>query len=241
MTVRRDLGALESEGLVRRLVGGRAAMIDLPNREPALADRFTHQHGTKAHIGRAVADLIAPNEVLFLDGGTTALAVARALRLAGAHHTILTRSLLIAAEFVEHPEVEVFLLGGRLRSSEMATSNSFRTNDLMHYNIDTYVMGISGVHPTRGLTDYDPDESADKRRALACAHRTVLVADASKLGKVFLSRVAGVDAVDILATDAGADSNYLDQLSTSLSVVVASDTSARTRPPAAENWRRTDA
>ena len=141
------------------LVGGRAVMVDPKGREPALSARADSRHGTKAHIGRVAADLIAADEVVFFDGGSTALAIARALRGSRKALTVLTRSLLVAAELAEEPDIEIFVLGGRLNPSEMVTSSSTTADDLKHYNVDTYVMGISGVHPTRGLTDYDPDES----------------------------------------------------------------------------------
>lgn len=202
MTIRRDLEALEEDGVVRRLVGGRAVIVDPKSLEPALSARADTAFETKAHIGRAVAELIADDEVVFFDGGSTALAVAHALRGSGKTLTVLTRSLLVAGELAKEPEVEIFLLGGRVKSSEMVTTSSTMADDLRHYNVDTYVMGISGVHPTRGLTDYDPDESVGKRLALERADRVVLAFDHSKLGRVLMSRVAGLEDVDVIVTDA---------------------------------------
>lgn len=202
MTIRRDLEALEEDGVVRRLVGGRAVMVDPKGVEPELSARADTAHETKAHIGRAVVDLIADDEVVFFDGGSTVLAVAHALRGTGKALTVLTRSLLIAAELAHEPSIDIFLIGGRMKPSEMVTTSSTMADDLRHYNVDTYIMGISGVHPTRGLTDYDPDESAGKRLALERADRVILAFDHSKLGRVLMSRVAGLEDVDVVVTDA---------------------------------------
>lgn len=220
MTIRRDLEALEIDGVVRRLVGGRAVMVDPKNREPSLSARADAEHDMKAHIGQAVADLISDDEVVFFDGGSTVLAVAHALRGQGKALTVLTRSLLIAAELAAEANVEIFLLGGRLKSSEMVTTSSTMADDLQHYNVDTYVMGISGVHPTRGLTDYDPDESPGKRLALERADRVLLAIDRSKLGRVLLSRVAGIDEVDLIVTDAAPDDETLATMPPSVNVVL---------------------
>lgn len=220
MTIRRDLEALEADGVVRRLVGGRAVLVDPKNREPALSARSDTLHATKAHIGRAVADLIADDEVVFFDGGSTALAVAHALLGARKPLTVLTRSLLVAAELVREPSIEIFLLGGRLKPSEMTTTNLAVADDLRHYNVDTYVMGISGVHLTRGLTDYDPDESAGKRLAMEHADRVLLAFDHSKLGRVLMSRVAGVEEVDVVITDAGAQSDAVAEMRSKTAVVL---------------------
>lgn len=221
MTIRRDLGVLEEDGVVRRLVGGRALLLDAKSREPALSTRATAEFETKSHIGRAVAELLSDDEVVFIDGGSTALAAAHALRGKGRTLTVLTRSLLVAEELAEEPGIEIFLLGGRLKSSERLTTSSTMSDDLRHYNVDTYVMGISGVHPTRGLTDYDPDESAGKRLAIERADSVILVADHSKLGRVLMSRVAGVEDVSVLVTDASADDGVLNSMPPSLSIVLA--------------------
>ena len=220
MTIRRDLEALEADGVVRRLVGGRAVMIDPKNREPALAARTDSAHDSKAHIGRAVAELIADDEVVFFDGGSTALAVAQAVRASGKTITVLTRSLLVAAEFAQDARIEIFLLGGRLKSSEMVTTSSTSTDDLRDYNVDTYVMGISGVHPARGLTDYDPQESAGKRLALDRADRVLLAFDHSKLGRVLMSRVAGLDDIDVIITDADPGDEAIASMPSSIDIVL---------------------
>jgi len=220
MTIRRDLEALEADGVVRRLIGGRAEIVDAKNQEPTLSARADSAHITKAHIGRAAADLIADREVVFFDGGSTVLAVAHALIGSGKSLTVLTRSLLIATELAQEPGMEIFLLGGRLKSSEMVTTSSTRADDLQHYNVDTYVMGISGVHPTRGLTDYDPDETAGKRLALERADRVLLAFDHSKLGRVLMSRVAELDDVDVVVTDASADDEALASIPAGVDVVL---------------------
>ncbi|MGN8553144.1 UNVERIFIED_CONTAM: DeoR/GlpR family DNA-binding transcription regulator [Microbacterium sp. SLM126] len=229
MTIRRDLEALEEDGVVRRLVGGRAVMVDPKSVEPELSARADTAHETKAHIGRAVAELIADDEVVFFDGGSTALAVAHALRGTGKTLTVLTRSLLIAAELAHEPTVDIFLLGGRVKSSEMVTTSSTMADDLRHYNVDTYVMGISGVHPARGLTDYDPDESAGKRLALERADRVVLAFDHSKLDRVLMSRVAGLEDVDVVVTDAEPEHEAIAAMPATVRVVIVKPSPALVR------------
>jgi DeoR/GlpR family transcriptional regulator of sugar metabolism len=230
MTIRRDFEALEADGVLRRLVGGRAVMVDPKGREPRLSAREDSRHGTKAQIGRVAAELIAANEVVFFDGGTTALAIARALRGSGKSLTVLTRSILVAAELADEPGIEIFVLGGRLKTSEMVTSSSTMADDLQHYNVDTYVMGISGVDAVRGLTDYDPDESAGKRLALERSDRVLLAFDQSKLGRVMLSRVADLDDVDIVVTDADPEHEVIKAMPSTVSVVLVKPTSDLARP-----------
>jgi DeoR/GlpR family transcriptional regulator of sugar metabolism len=206
MTIRRDLEALESQGVLRRVVGGRAIALEHKTHEPALVTRAMAASASKAHIGEAVASRLAPHEVVYFDGGSTALAVARAVRQLKLGLTVITRSLLVAMEFADEADTQmIYLLGGRLKSGEMLTMAATLDDDLAAYNVDTYVMGISGVHATRGLTDYDPHESAGKRVALQQSDRVILGFDRSKLDRVLLARVAGLSEIDVVITDADPD------------------------------------
>src|ERR1700691_6820394 len=80
MTIRRDLGTLEDRGVLRRVVGGGAIAIAQKTREPSFTTRALDESSGKAHIGVAVANLLEAGEAVYLDGGSTSLAVARAIR-----------------------------------------------------------------------------------------------------------------------------------------------------------------
>ena len=107
-TIRRDLREMAEEGLLQRVHGGA-----LPA-SPAIADFAGREAITtegKAAIGRAAARMIQPKQVVILDGGTTARQVARNIPI-DLETTIVTHSPTIALELVNHPSVEVILIGG---------------------------------------------------------------------------------------------------------------------------------
>lgn len=220
MTIRRDFESLEDAGVLRRLVGGRGIMLEPKTHEPALMNRALERSATKAHLARAAADLIKADEVVYIDGGSTALAIARELKTREVPLTVLTRSLLVAVEFSQAANVDIYLLGGKVKAAEMLTTSPTVSDDLANYNVDTYIMGISGVHPTRGLTDYDPDEAAGKRVAIARADRVVLTFDHSKLNRVLLAKVATFDDIDVVVTDAPPGHEALNELPPDLTLVL---------------------
>jgi DeoR/GlpR family transcriptional regulator of sugar metabolism len=205
MTIRRDLGALEDRGVLRRVVGGGAIAIAQKAHEPSFTTRALDESSGKAHIGVAVANLLEAGEAVYLDGGSTSLAVARAIRGRDLGLTVVTRSLLAALELADEPRSQVILLGGRIKPGEMVTTRTGFDQDVDRYNVDSYVMGISGADPVRGLTDYDPEEAVTKRQAIDCADRVILAVDKTKLGRVLLVKVAELDDVDIVVTDARRD------------------------------------
>ncbi len=60
MTIRRDVEALETLGVVRRVVGGAIALKG-KDTEPSFATRVADAAEEKRHIADAVADLIGPS------------------------------------------------------------------------------------------------------------------------------------------------------------------------------------
>lgn len=206
MTIRRDFEALEEEGVLRRVLGGAIPVGGIgKSREPSFASRVGARATNKAHIGAAVARRFVKGEAVYFDGGSTALAVARAVRHRELELTVVTTSLPVAVELVDEPSTSVILLGGQLRQGELTTIGTETTEAIAHYNVDTYVMGVAGVDPERGLTEYHRDEAGEKRAALRRTDRVIVAVDASKLGKVLLAHVADLAEIHTLVTDAHPD------------------------------------
>lgn len=79
-TVRRDLEALERAGQLQRVHGG----VSLPTRDIRYLTRQGEDAAAKASMARAALGLIQPGQTVYLDAGTTASALALALRRAPA-------------------------------------------------------------------------------------------------------------------------------------------------------------
>src|ERR1700726_1537967 len=131
-TIRRDLRELASEGRLQRVHGGA-----LPA-SPAVGDFAARQQLApqgKVAIGRAAARLIKPGQVVALDGGTTTAQLAKHLPL-DLQATVVTHSPTIAVALLEHPSIEVVLIGGKLFNTSvvaeggaaMAANGGLRAN-----------------------------------------------------------------------------------------------------------------
>src|SRR6188472_1389597 len=101
-SVRRDLRELAAAGLCQRVYGGALpvspAVVDYAARSAVAVE-------SKQRVAAAAVRLIQPGSTVLLDGGTTTLAVARALP-ADLTLTVVTHSPTIAAALVDHPTVE---------------------------------------------------------------------------------------------------------------------------------------
>jgi DeoR/GlpR family transcriptional regulator of sugar metabolism len=196
-SIRRDLRELDAAGLAVRVYGGA-----LPA-SPALADYATRNSVNpdgKRRVAAAAAALILPGSTVILDGGTTTLAVVRALPLS-TKCTVITHSPTIAAALLDH-EAAVFLIGGALFKHSAVTCGAAAVEAVQGISSDLFMLGVTGVHATEGLTTGDPDEAAMKRALAARAADTYVLGSSEKIGAVSRYRVLPVEEVAGVITDA---------------------------------------
>ena len=200
-TVRRDLAAIAAEGGLRRVHGGAVAtggarVAD----EPLFDDKATRAAPQKQRIAEAAAALLpATPATLFLDGGSTVLALAGLLaRLQ--QHTVVTNSLRVAHTLAAGGP-QVILTGGTLRRLSQTFVGPLTRHGLETLSFDIAFMGTLGLTPDDGLTTTDPDEAYTKELAVSRARRVVLLADATKVGTVSTVRFAPLSALHTLVTD----------------------------------------
>ncbi|MES9509406.1 DeoR/GlpR family DNA-binding transcription regulator [Streptomyces sp. NPDC000609] len=203
MTVRRDLDALEQQGLVRRVHGG--AVATRPRDEDAgFAAREPWQATTKDRLGAAVAAMVEPGSRVLLDAGTTTVHVAAHLA-ARAPLTVAVLSLQAALSLADRPGIDLLVVGGRSRPAERSLVGPLALRTLESLVFDCFVMSIGGVHAEHGWSEFSLDDAAVKQVGLTRATRTIAVADATKLGVRAFSRVAPLGAVHHFVTDRAAE------------------------------------
>ena len=200
-SIRRDLREMAAAGLCQRVYGGALPI------SPAIADLKTCtnvQPDSKGRVAARAAALITPGSTAILDGGTTALAVARALP-SDLAATVVTHSPIVAAALVDHPTVEIHLIGGRIFKHSGVACGAAAVEAAAGVNADLFLMGVTGVHATAGLTTGDADEAAMKRALSRRSADTYVLASAEKIGAA--SRFAVLRLADVagIVTDVDAD------------------------------------
>ncbi|MBC7619774.1 MAG: DeoR/GlpR transcriptional regulator [Candidatus Saccharibacteria bacterium] len=177
-TIRRDLRELAASGKLQRVHGGA-----LPA-SAAMGDTLVRAHiapHDKQALGRAGANMVQTGQVVLLDGGTTALQVARYLP-DDLRATFITHSPQVALELATKPHLEIIMLGGRLFRHSMVNVGPTAIEAVRQLRADLYFMGVTGVHATAGLSTGDFEEAATKRALHASASETVVLASPEKLG-----------------------------------------------------------
>lgn len=196
-TIRRDLRELADEGLLQRVHGGALpasrALADLPTRRKVSV-------GDKSAIAKAAAAMVKKGQIVFLDGGTTTVAVARALPL-DLQATVVTHSPDVAVALLDHPEIEIELIGGRIYKHSNVATGAVAMEGIAHIKADIYFMGVTGIHPDHGLTTGDREEAAIKRTISRQSAETIVLASSEKLGALSAYHVVDLNEVDGLIVE----------------------------------------
>lgn len=207
-TLRRDLIALEREGVLRRVHGGALAVQE---RDQAydFAGQSARMAEAKARIARAAARLVEDGQVVILDGGSTVAAVARELASRSLH--VLTNSLPIA-ELLQHARpVELALTGGTLYPRLGALLGPFAEHTLGAVAADVLVMGTGGITES-GFSNNNALVVGSQRKMIEVSRRVVIVADHSKFGRAAMLPLAPLEAAHVVVSDRALDERHREML-----------------------------
>lgn len=193
-TIRRDLSQLEEEGQLIRVHGGAKRRFDL-DKEPTLHEKAMIHQETKSAIARHCAQLIDEGDTIFIDAGTTTLAMIHYMEVRPA--LVVTNGIDQAALLTDKG-YETLILGGKLKAGTKAIIGSAAIQQLEQYRFQKAFMGINGIDVEYGLTTPDIEEGAIKSLVLKHSNQVFVLADNSKFGKVSFSKVANIDDVQII-------------------------------------------
>ena len=210
ITIMRDLQELEQEGLIRRVHGG-AISVRGASYEPPFLARESQHSSEKQRIAARAVETIQDGDSLILDVGTTTLEIARALK-GKRNLTVLVTNLRAALELASQSAIQVIVVGGKLRASELSMVGHLAEETLRSFQVDKAFIGIGGITIEHGLTEFNFDEAGTKRVMLERARQRIVVADATKFGKVMLNTVASLTVVDTLITSKDVDDEMVARL-----------------------------
>lgn len=182
VTIRQDLRALEEVGLLERTYGGavrRESTTVLP--EMSFHVRLGKKRREKETIAAVAAQLVNEGDTVALDASSTVFALVPHLKNFK-RITVVTNSLIIAQSFLDSPQVNVLLPGGRLRRDSISIVG--RPEGLPEVNTNIGFFSARGVSLHGGISDVDADEVAIKQAMAARSVRVVVLVDGGKWGQV---------------------------------------------------------
>jgi DeoR/GlpR family transcriptional regulator of sugar metabolism len=201
MTVRRDIAALEREGRAFSVPGGVRIASALRN-EPSYTDKSVIEQPEKQAMARRAAELLHDDMTLYLDAGTTLLALVPHL-LARSGLTVVTNDFTAVELLAGAKHVDVIHVGGRLDHENRSSVGSLAAATLRQVNVDMAFISTSSWDLHKGTTTPSASKVEVKQAALEAANNAVLVAGSSKYGRIAMYKVASLSRFDLVITDDG--------------------------------------
>jgi DeoR family transcriptional regulator, aga operon transcriptional repressor len=207
-TIRKDLLYLEGLGVATRCYGGAisAQAVGIVA-ETAVEAKRTLRASDKERIGRAAAALVKPGESIILDSGTTTVQIARFLP-DREDIVVVTNDAEVLAQLMTKEHIQIVVLGGALRRKNMAFYGAQTEAALESLHVDKLFLGVDGLDLGKGITTHFESEAILNRKMARVAAQVIAVTDSSKVGRVCLHRIIGIDDVNILMTDANVPDDF---------------------------------
>ncbi|GAA0350350.1 DeoR/GlpR family DNA-binding transcription regulator [Bacillus horti] len=209
-TIRRDLSALEEEGVLSRTHGG--AVLTNKVRMPVLKPEARYTEGTEHQhaIARKAASVINAGSTIYIGGSSTERVMLQYLPEL-ANVTVVTNSLEIAVGLRGKEGYVSYLTGGQISTSGNFT-DSLALDFLSSLNIDLAFIVGSGLTAKDGLTTSDPNIALFQRKVLESADRSICLANHYKVGTKKFSQIAKLTALGHIITDSLSSENELEQI-----------------------------
>lgn len=202
MTVRRDVQKLERDGAVISVSGG----IELSNKlleEPSHFAKESMSSEEKRRIGQKASEYIPENSCVYLDAGTTSLALAQSL--AGRDDlTIVTNDFEVINYLMPHTKSSLIHVGGQVLKSNCSTVGPLAAKIIGSLSIDVAFLSASSWN-SRGVTTPDIEKVTVKQGVLKASKKHILICDSSKFGQVATFIAFPLDKLDMVISDGALD------------------------------------
>ena len=205
-TIRRDLSLLDEERKLNKVHGGATAVNAYYAKDLAVDYRKSLNREEKAEIAKYAASLIRPNDLVYLDAGTTTEWVIDFLTEKNAVY--VTNAIGHAKRLVEIG-CEAHILGGKIKLTTEAVVGIETISELEKYNFTIGFIGANGVSRRAGFSTPDMEEAMVKRKAVMQCRKPYVVADSTKLNQISQVTFAGIEDAELITTEVNHES-FLD-------------------------------
>jgi len=197
-TIRRDINALEQQGLVKRYHGGAGLSTSVEN--IGYTTRQVLCLKEKRTIAQMVAARIPHRASMFINIGTTTEEVAKELyKKEGLR--VITNNLNVAVTLARNPDIEIFMAGGVVRNKDCGITGHSTLDFIRQFRTDFCIIGISGIGKNGELLDFDYREVRVAQAIIENSARVMLVADHTKFGRNAMVRLGDLSEINELFTD----------------------------------------
>jgi DeoR family fructose operon transcriptional repressor len=203
-TIRRDLLALEKEGVLVRSHGGAVSRTASTSFQPSYEALQRTQRCEKEAIAAAAQTMLLDGDTIFLEGSTTVFELSRRL---GAFNrlTVATNSPPIVCQLQRWTGVEVVCTGGNLHRDQFYLSGPWAHIALSEIRVDKAILGITAIDFASGHSCASQHESQVKKMLVKSAKQRIGLADHTKFKKEAFYHIGPIADFTTIITDSGTD------------------------------------
>ena len=212
MTLRKDLKSLDGERRLVRIHGGARSLDTIYGSDMSLEQRLGQNIEKKQQIATKASALIEENAAIFLDSGSTMVALARCFP--DIPCTIFTGGLCCANELSHLRQAEIYMFGGRLNKASLSVRDSRLTHDMENIYFDIAFIAVNGFSTENGFGCNSADRWEMEQTVIRRCARTVVLMDSTKVGKIRTFSICMPEQIDTLVSDDGLSEEtrtYLEQ------------------------------
>ena len=205
MTIRKDLNYLCGEKHLKRTYGGAEKCAEHFYKRNTRNDVFI-KAASKITLAKAACQEISEGDTVLMDGSSTCVYLARMIKERNDRQLhVVTNSILVAGEILEASHVKLTLLGGNVQKNQAVTEGEAVLAQLREQRTRLCFLSPNGIDPVMGVTVVDYEQMRIKREMIRHSEKTCILADRSKLGKSFASRICDMQDLwkIILSCDGG--------------------------------------
>ncbi len=199
-SIRRDLRALEQQGMCKRTHGGAIKPTQVSIRPPV--DRNFDDMPVFSNYDRIAAhavSLITPGDMVYLTGGSFGFLMLRHLPN-DLKCTIVVNNVDIANRLRPFPNIDVYIAGGHMRqSASIVDSMACEFMSRLHFDI-AFITG-GGLTAGFGLSNGTDETASLQRQVIRNARKKILLMPSAKIGTDSFVKVCNAEDFSTLITD----------------------------------------
>lgn len=207
--IRADLAELEKQDMLTRVHGGAITSYQ-SYYDMNLIQRLNTNLNEKTSIAAKINEMVKDNHTIIMNAGSTPLFVMRAIREKKV--TIVTNSIALALEASSNPNFKIILLGGDVDSEYQFTYGTATLSLLEQYHADLLILSVDGISVDTGISTFYHQEAEVCKKMIKQAHRTVVAADYTKIGRNAFAQIDSLHSVDAIVTNKRASEKDIKKL-----------------------------
>ncbi len=204
-TIRRDLQELAKEGKVIKVHGG---ALSHSFSQVNFSSNGVYSQQQKITVAKKALKLIENEMFVLTSGGTTIIEMARLLP-PHLRATFISGSIPAILEYMNHPNIEVILVGDRISKSAKITVGTEAIARIQQMKVDICFLGTNAIDLRHGITDNDWEVVQLKKAMIESSQKVVCLAISEKVNSFQPIQIAGINRIDVLITELPPDDPLL--------------------------------